>query len=102
MRAGMKPPYLLIILHGGGSRSREGPHTAMWVGLSLPTAKEVQESMADIMPGERLFLVDGPGEIYPDTITDFGSLLATAGWRSDQPAILTDLGQRLLSGEVPE
>ena len=98
----MKPPYLLVILHGGNSRSRGTSHTAMWMGLSLPTAKEVQESMAEIMPGERLFLVDGSGEIYPDTITDFGKLLATAGRRSDQPAILTDLGQRLLSGEVPE
>ena len=94
----MKPPYLLIILHGSNSRSRGTSHTAMWVGLRLPTPAEVQEAMAEIMHGERLFLVDGPGEIYPDTITDFGKLLASAGWRSDQPAILTDLGQRLLSG----
>jgi hypothetical protein len=48
--------------------------------------------------GDRLFLVDGPGEIYPDSIMDFGTLLATAGRRGDRPNMITDFGRQLLFG----
>jgi len=92
----MKPPYLLVLLHPSG---RLGSHTAVWVGLDLPTPRDIRPHVEDMAgTGDRLYLVDGPGEIYWDTITDFGTLLVSSSRRHDGPNIVTDFGRHLLMG----
>ena len=92
----MEPPYLLVLLHPSG---RPGSHTAVWIGLDIPTASDIRPHMKDMVgTGDRLYLVDGPGEIYPDSIMDFGTLLVSAARRGDRPNIVTDSGRHLLMG----